>query len=188
MFSFIGNKVDLTDAIRCTLKSLNGFWDQHPHRRTASDSPHSEMTDIWVRFGDIKKGLDHILGPHDSVWYTVSEKMPIELNQLINWLYSEVGGVALGGVLITKLPSGGCIAPHIDSGWHSKEYQKFHVSINTPKNSFFGFPDKNLISENGDINWFRNDVLHWVCNDSDEDRVSMIICIKTDKFSHLMSE
>jgi len=182
MFSFVANKSALVDAIRKRLDALGYMWDEYPHRRISQGTPHSEMTDIWLRFGDISKGIEHVAGEHESIWYPAAQRMPDEFFKLIDWLYNEVEGVALGGILITKLPAGGRIQPHTDNSWHSREYENFHIAINTPKDSVYWFNSGGLTSQNGDINWFRNDLEHWVENNSSDDRISMIVCIKTAKF------
>jgi hypothetical protein len=143
------------------------------------------MTDIWARFGDISGGdLSVISRPHDSAWYPRAHEIP----GLIDACYDLVKlaiGERLGGVLITKLPPGAIIKPHIDSGWHAAEYEKIYLSVKSPVGSYFGFEDGEIRCEPGECYWFRNDVPHWVINDGDSDRISIIVCIKTQCFEGL---
>jgi len=170
------------EPIRRSLLSKPQWWDQIPQRRIGQGSPHSEMTDIWVRFGDVSSGDFSILGrEHDSVWYPCAELLP-DVKRLAFDVMEAVDGERLGGILITKLPPGGRIHPHSDSGWHAEYYEKFYVAISAPDKSVFGFDGGEIIADNGDCWLFRNNATHWVINDSDQDRISMIICIKTDKF------
>jgi len=158
------------------------LWDEHPHRRIFNGSPHSQMVDIWARFGDISKGGPGILAaPHDSVWYPCAEIIS-GLKDIAFEIMALVDGERLGGILITKLPPGASIAPHVDSGWHAEYYDKFYVSVQSPKGSAFCFEDGEIISSPGDCYYFQNDRTHWVKNDSDSDRISIIICIKTEAF------
>lgn len=164
------------------LKENPQFWDLYPFRRDFTGSPHEQMTDIWLRFGDLEKhGCSAFKGEHDSVWYPCAEYLT-EFKRLAFEVMALVEGERLGGILITKLPPGGKIHPHTDSGWHAEYYDKFYVAINAPKESAFGFESGDIIADNGDCWFFRNDVTHWVTNNSNEDRISMIVCIKTDKF------
>jgi len=56
-----------------SLLSNPQLWDENPARRVFKGSPHSQMTDIWVRFGDTSNGDLSVLGrEHDSVWYPSS--------------------------------------------------------------------------------------------------------------------
>ena len=169
----VAEGLDVESIYQDLLKS--DAWDKYPQRRTFPNSPHAEMVDIWARFGK----PEDMGGPHESEWYEAATESIKDICFKIMYL---VRGETLGGVLITKLQPGGHIAPHVDSGWHAGYYEKFYLSIRSPKNSVFGFECGNIESKPGDLYWFRNDVPHWVTNDTDEERISMIICIKTDEF------
>lgn len=149
------------------------LWDENPQRRAYEGSPHKEMVDIWVRFG---KG--QVQGDHDSEWY--DSEVAEAVKPIAFKIMSLVDGERLGGILITKLPAGGKILPHIDSGWHAGYYEKFYVALKP--NGVFGFECGDIESKQGDCYMFKNDVLHWVTNDTDEERISMIVCIKTERF------
>lgn len=167
------------------LKSDHSFWDEHNKRRTFPNSPHAEMVDIWVRFGDVSNGDYSALGKdHDSVWYQSASVIP-DIKRMVFELMSAVNGERLGGVLITKLPPGGVIKPHVDSGWHANYYEKFYIALSNQDGARFCFEHDNINAKNGECYWFRNDVLHWVENDSDQDRIAMIVCIKTDMYAGL---
>lgn len=169
-------------SIKNDLRLCDDLWDEHNVRRVSLGSPHSQMTDIWARFGDVSDGNYALLGqPHDSVWYPSIDRFPA-LKRIAFDLMHCVNGERLGGVLITKLPPNARINPHIDSGWHADYYEKFYLAIKIPKGSYFGFEDGRIDANEGDCFWFRNDVLHWVENPTNEDRISIIICIKTDIF------
>ena len=153
------------------------LWDEHPQRRISPNSPHAQMQDIWVRFG-----RGDTSGEHDSEWYDSAELLP-SAKKLAFLVMGIVDGERLGGVLITRLPAGAEIAPHIDKGWHADYYEKFYVALASP--GVFGFEDGDIIAKEGDCYLFRNDRLHWVKNDSDTERLTMVVCIKTDKFKGL---
>lgn len=181
MFIKLNERYNVTEMADF-LMSAHGLWDEHNKRRTFPNSPHSQMTDIWARFGDVSDGDYSILGEeHDSVWYKSASVIP-NIKDIVFKLMTEVKGERLGGVLITKLPPGGKITPHIDGGWHAEYYEKFYIAIKNPQGASFCFENAIISAEDGECYWFRNDVLHWVENNSDEDRIAMIVCIKTDMF------
>lgn len=157
-------------------------------RATAYGSPHTDMTDIWVRYNAISnfdpKNPARFNEEHDPVWYPSYYALP-ELKSIIFPLMALTDGERLGGVLITKLAPGGEIKPHTDAGWHAGYYEKFYVPIKNGKGSIFGFPEGDVEAKEGCVYWFRNDVTHWVKNNSGEDRIAMIVCIKTDKYKGL---
>jgi len=164
------------EALREFLEDCD-YWDENPLRRTYPNSPHAQMVDIWVRFGD----PSDLLNPHEAKWYPVSYEAP-DLMDICYSVVDHVGGTRLGGVLITKLPHGCEITPHIDTGWHAQEYDKFYIPITRPEGSKFGFECGDILGDPGDCYWFRNDVSHWVLNNGNSDRITLIVCVKTDKF------
>lgn len=156
--------------------------------RRLGNSPHKEMTDIWVRYNDIKNYNDDILNgtsnfnnEHDAVWYPVINKLP-SLKKVVFELMYAVDGERLGGIFITKLSPGGKIAPHTDNGWHAEYYDKFYVPILNKKGAKFCFEDGNIDPDLGDAWWFDNSKNHWVENNTDSDRIAMIVCIRTEKY------
>ena len=154
------------------------LFDAHPERRVAYGSPHNGMSDIWVRYNSpYKKGL-HFNDEHVAQWYPSVEFIP-EVLPVVFDIFQRVGGEVLGGVLITKLPPNGTIEKHVDAGWHAGFYDKFYVPIQNAEGSLFCFDDGNIEAVEGDVYQFDNSVPHWVENNSDQDRISMIVCIRT---------
>ncbi len=152
-------------------------------RKEAPGSPHSEMSDIWVRYGDVSSMIESgdfssIADEHDSIWL---KDLP-EVKKLCFDVMALVDGERLGGVLITKLPPGGKINPHTDSGWHAEYYDKYYVPIKNGYGSVFGFNEGIINPDCGDVWQFDNSKLHWVENNSTDDRIAMIICIKQSKY------
>lgn len=161
-------------------------FDRYNQRRVFNNSPHAQMTDIWARYNDInpfleKGSLEGFEAEHDSVWYPVIEKIPA-VKKVVFDLMSKVDGERLGGVLITKLPVGGHIARHTDAGWHAQYYDKFFVPIQISEGAIFGFDDGDIHAKEGEAWWFDNSNPHWVTNNSNCDRIGMIVCIRTEKY------
>lgn len=148
-------------------------------------SPHTAMSDIWVRYNDpdnLAKGMEAFNSEHDSVWYPEAAYIP-EVRAICLQLMAMVGGERLGGVLITKIPPGGEIAPHVDRGWHAEYYDKFYVPIQNDEGAVFGFEDGEIRPRLGEAYWFHNGRPHWVKNESSRDRISLIVCIRTHRES-----
>jgi aspartyl/asparaginyl beta-hydroxylase (cupin superfamily) len=114
-------------------------------------------------------------GPHTSEWYPVVEHIPSVIRLCLDVL-EYVGDTELGGVLITRVPPGGGVKPHVDGGWHASRYRKHIVQLKGNKDQGFFFVDHEVRANPGQIYAFDNSQLHWVKNDSDSDRVSLIIC------------
>lgn len=151
------------------------FWNQNRMRTESPDSPHHGLSDIWARYA--APGVDGSQ-PHESVWYPCADLMPAR--ELVYPLMSAIGGDQLGGVLITKIPPGKTCKPHSDPGWHARHYQKFAIQIQSHPKQAFHFEGATLVTKPGDLFWFDNQHTHWVTNESDQDRITMIVCIRTD--------
>lgn len=165
------------------LKRQPELFGQHVQRAAMYLSPHAAMKDIWVRYNDIANysEMSTFNEEHDSVWYPAYHSIT-EIKPLLFNLMTLVEGERLGGVLITKVPPGGGIGVHTDSGWHAGYYSKFYIPIQNADGARFHFADGVIRPTLGDVWWFDNSVPHWVENDSTEDRISLIVCIRTDQY------
>ena len=180
-FLQIAQEIDV-DALRLAIESNPQLFGRHNARAAAYGSPHAEMTDIWVRYNDIANIGPRFNDAHDSVWYPAYCALP-EIKPIIFGLMKFVSGERLGGVLITKLPPGGKIATHVDRNWHADYYEKFYIPIKNEPGAVFRFPSGDICPRQGDVYWFDNAVPHSVANDSDQDRIALVVCIKTSEYS-----
>lgn len=166
-----------------SLKRQPELFGQHVQRAQMYLSPHAAMKDIWVRYNDIGNYTDltNFNEEHDPVWYPAYYKIP-EIKPILFKLMALVEGERLGGVLITKVPPGGTIAPHTDTGWHAGYYSKFYIPIQNEEGACFGFADGTIKPTLGDVWCFDNSVPHWVVNESQQDRIALIVCIRTENY------
>jgi hypothetical protein len=172
------------------LEANKSLWDAHTRRKTAPDTPHAQMSDIWVRYNDYRKCQETddwtvFNDAHVPVNYPAWAALP-SLRRIVFDLMAKVDGEMLGGVLITKIPPGCGIEPHTDAGWHVEYYEKFYLSLQSAPCATFGCSHRGdreaLEPKAGDVWLFDNRKMHWVENGSDQDRITCIICIRTDKF------
>lgn len=155
-------------------------WDRHSLRKRAY--VHAQISDIWVRYNDWKNfngDPAKFNEEHASVWYPVVTEIPA-VKELCMDVMEFVQGVELGGVLITRIPPGGRVEPHTDSGWHASHYDKYAVQLMGNSNQSFHFDSCSLSAEPGELYTFDNSKTHWVTNDSDMYRMTLIICIRTN--------
>lgn len=157
------------------------LWNEHTLRTDRYQTPHSDVSDIWVRFnawenfdGDPAK---FTMEPHASAWYPCIAKIPAAWS-LVRKVMRHVGAKQVGGVLITRIPPKGEVKPHIDSGWHATHYEKFAVQIKGNVDQGFYFDNGALHPLPGDLYTFDNSFCHWVKNDSDQERITLIICLR----------
>ena len=178
-------QVDITQVL-LQLKRNPQLWNIQKNRTAPESSPHYGLEDIWVRFRDMSqydgKDWQKFNGDHHSEWMPEADRLPA-VKDIAFQLMTMVRGEELGGILITKIPPGGLCKPHIDTTWHAQYYDKYAVQLESHPNQAFCFEEGEHHARPGDVYWFNNNVLHWVRNDSPEDRITLIICIKSDRRS-----
>ncbi len=145
---------------------------------------HCQMDDIWLRYGDISEmtktgDYSKVSDEHDSIWI---KDLP-ECKKLCFEVMKMVDGERLGGVLITRLPVGGEIFPHTDRGWHASYYDKYYIPLENKNGSVFGFDEGVIDPSLGDVWAFDNSYNHWVKNNSNQERIAMVVCIKQEKYT-----
>lgn len=181
-FHLVAQGVDVT-PLNLAIHQQPHLWNQHRERLTAPGTPHSEVSDIWVRYNDVKPfealgDYSKFNDEHDSVWYPAFYALP-PIRRLVFDLMARVDGERLGGVLITKIPPGGKIAPHSDHGWHVDYYDKYYLSLESEPGANFYCGKEMICPKVGDCWWFNNKEEHWVDNTSGADRMTLIVCIRS---------
>lgn len=163
--------------LRAELSAHPEVWNQHRWRTEHPRSPHREVDDIWVRYNTIENLGPHFNDPHEAVWYPVVEKIPAA-KVLAESVLTEVGEKGLGGVLITRVPAGKQVYPHVDQGWHAVSHDKYAVQIAGNADQSFCFEDATLSALPGELYQFNNQAPHWVLNPTTEDRITLIVCVR----------
>lgn len=166
-------------ALSAQLEAHPEVWDEWTVRTEHPMSPHREAPDIWVRYNpkiNHAGDMQAFNGPHTSEWYPVIAKIPAVID--LCWGLCVKENADLGGVFITKVPAGKQIYPHVDGGWHASTYEKFIITVKGNERQSFNFDGESLATMPGEAFWFDNAYSHWVKNDSDEDRISLIVCIR----------
>jgi hypothetical protein len=188
-FERVAEGIDV-GPLMAQLAEHSKLWDQHSVRKTAPGTPHGQMSDIWVRYNDVAPfaasgDYSRFNDAHVPVWYPAWHALPA-LRPIVFGLMEAMEGEMLGGVLITRIPPGMGIAPHADRGWHVEYYDKFYLSLQSAPGAVFGCEHDGVREElnplPGELYLFDNRKLHWVENNSDQDRITLIICIRTERF------
>jgi uncharacterized cupin superfamily protein len=177
--SLIKSKAFDVSGIQAELANVE--WNQIKLRSEHPDSPHREVDDIWVRYNPIENyhgDMRAFNGPHFAQWYPIADQLP-ETKRIAEEAYAMLGGTQLGFVLITRIAPGKQCYSHIDQGWHAETYDKFCVQVKGTKDQVFNVDGEELRTEDGDLFAFNNSLPHFVKNDSAQERISMIVCIKS---------
>jgi hypothetical protein len=161
------------------------LWDERIKRKDDEKSPHRSMSDIWVRYNDDTYAKDSgdyskFNDLHYPIWYPAINHLPM-IRPLCIGLMGKMGATHLGGVLITKIPPGGSIEPHIDSNWHAKFYNcKLYIPLQTNNKCYNRCEDEIVVMETGQCWYFNNTVDHEIRNNGYDDRITLIICMRVE--------
>jgi|SRR6185437_9434941 len=160
------------------------LWDQNTLRTKHPNTAHSAVSDIWLMFNDVagnpymdelvdKVSNDIIVKP-----YPAFEKLP-QARPLIFDLMRTVEGVTLGRVIITKLPPGKKITPHVDGGAPATYYKRYQMALQSLPGALFTIGDETVQFESGEVWLIDNKKEHSVVNNSRDDRIVMIVDIRS---------
>jgi len=95
-------------------------------------------------------------------------------------LMAMTQAVHLGNVLLTRIPPGGQIEPHIDTGWAPEWFtSKFYVVLQSDR-CVNVCGDESVQMRAGEVWRFENRVTHSVDNRGDVDRISLIITMRSE--------
>lgn len=76
------------------------------------------------------------------------------------------------------------MSPHRDDGWHAQHfYEKYAVQLKGNQQQGFHFEGHTVRAEPGEVYYFDNSKTHWVTNESNEDRMTLIICVRPKEVS-----
>ncbi len=160
------------------------LWNKNPCR-LSERGPHYETQDMFLRYKDetenIKTGnWKNFSDPHFAEWNKTIDYLP-HAKAMTFELMSRVRAEILGGVFLYKLQPGKKIHQHVDKGWHPEFYDKFNICLQSNPNAAFCYEGEAMVQQAGDIHHFRNDVLHWVVNEGQEDHIVMTVCVRLDR-------
>lgn len=162
------------------------LWNRHTVRKTAPETPHADMSDIWLRYNDekpFKESGDYskFNDEHDPIFYPEWYALP-QVRPIVFGLMARVEGVRLGGVMITKIPPGGRIVPHADDGWHARHYNtKLYTVLQSNPQCWNRVESERVAMAPGEVWYFDNLLEHEVVNEGTEDRITLITCIRCER-------
>lgn len=177
-FLKIADGIDVT-PLHIALKAKPQLWNQNTLRTAHPSTAHSQADDIWLRFNEIEEGGDALSVVDDvmCVNYPALGEMP-QARSLIYGLMARVEGEQLGRCIITRLKPGACIKPHRDEGVPATFYERFHILIQSKPGAIFRAGDEVVQMKTGEAWWFDNTQEHEVINNSDDDRITLIVDIR----------
>lgn len=156
------------------------LWKADTYLRDYPQGPFGDTETIFLRFPpasvtELERGTKD---QHECVWMDGALHLPAARQMIFN-LMATVEGERLGRVMINKLRPGGRIYPHADTPAHAEYWDRFHIVLQSLPGNNFRCGDETIHMRTGEVWWFQNAVEHEVVNNSADDRIHMIVDIRT---------
>lgn len=186
-FHKLSSGVDIHPLL-LAIKRRPELWKEDTYLRDYPQGPFKQIESIMLRFPvktvveteaeleDAKSRYDQ----HENIDYP-AYKLLTEARPLVMNLMAYVGGERLGRVMINKIAPGGKIFPHVDTKSHTDYYSRFHIVLQSQPGCVFRAGDEQVYMGTGEVWWFDNSKEHEVINNSADDRIHMIVDIRTSK-------
>lgn len=176
-FNKIGD-FDVTDIKRLVSDLTDEQWLENTTRQKYFKTVHSSTQTYFLADCSLdweaKDGHQtQLIRPESEMWQAV---YPIVK------LLEDYHDGKVGRVIIPKLFAGTKIPPHKDSGEYLELVRRHHIAIITNDDIFFSVDDETINMKEGEIWEINNNLDHAVDNNSDIDRVHLIIDIIPNKY------
>lgn len=169
------------------------LWDENTLRTKHPGTAHSQVSDIWLWFNELPKGDENqltfeqrydiafngVVNDREVVPYRGWQLLPAARN-IIFPIMRHVEAVRLGRVIITKLPPGKRITPHVDGGAPATYFQRYQVALQCLPGNVFRIDDEQVEFRSGEVWLIDNKKEHEVINNSADDRIVMIVDLRSE--------
>jgi len=179
------------DLIMSQLRLHPDLWNENTLRTKHPGTAHSEVSDIWVWFNEMPPSADenqldmkfrefkNVVNDKEVISYRAWQLLPA-VRGVIFPLMQQVQAHRLGRVIITRLPPGKTITPHKDGGAPATYFQRYQVALQCLPGNVFRIEDERVEFRTGEIWYIDNEKEHEVINNSADDRIVMIVDLRSD--------
>lgn len=178
-FLCLGRGVNVL-PLACEILRQEHLWREDTYLRDYPQGPFQDVETIFLRFptASVSELERSRKDPHECVWMDGALHLPAA-RPLIFGLMQQIQGERLGRVMINKIRPGGRIYPHADRPEHAQYWDRFHYVVMSSPGVLFRCADETAPMQAGDLWWFQNALEHEVVNNSAQDRIHLIIDIRT---------
>lgn len=158
------------------------LWKADTYLRDYPQGPFEDVETIFLRFppASVSELEQQGRDPHECVWMDGAVHLHAWRPLVFN-LMATVEGERLGRVMINKIRPGGVIYPHADTPLHCAYYSRYHYVVHSQPGVVFRCGQEVAGMQTGEAWWFNNALEHEVCNNSTDDRLHLIVDIKSSK-------
>lgn len=167
------------------------LWNSDRVRTWHPQSAHRVVDDILLRYNEFGPGDDFlakVCSEIACVNYPAMGALP-EAHPIILGLMARVTGEHLGRVFISRMAPGVCIPTHSDRIPPAEEafpakvppavyFERYQIALKAQPGIVFRAGDESVFMAPGEVWWFNNCVDHEVVNNSDDDRISLVVDIR----------
>ena len=178
-FLLIGTGIDVLPLL-LQIQRQPQLWKADTYLRDYPQGPFEDVETIFLRFPPVsvteleRSAKDQ----HECIWMDGTIHLAAA-RSMIFALMTRVDGERLGRVMINKIRPGGMIYPHADTPVHAEYWDRFHVCIQSAPGCNFRCGDETVYMAQGECWWFQNSNEHEVINNSKDDRIHLIVDIRT---------
>lgn len=156
------------------------LWKADTYLRDYPQGPFGDTDTIFLRFPpasvtELERGEKD---QHECVWMDGWLHLPAARSMVFG-LMAKVEGERLGRVMINRLRPGGRVYPHADTPAHADYWDRYHVVLQSGPGCIFRCGDETVQMATGECWWFQNALEHEVTNNSADDRIHLIIDVRT---------
>lgn len=170
------------------LEKSHGVWREDTYLRDYPQGPFGDTESVILRFPPrsvheteeaLRQHQAHF-DQHENIDQPVFKLLP-EARPLIFNLMAVVQGERLGRCMVNKLAPGGVIYPHADTPAHAEYWDRFHIVLQSSPGANFRAGDELVHMQPGEVWWFNNRIEHEVVNNGADDRIHLVVDIRTSK-------
>lgn len=149
------------------------LWDAFTLRQTLKGSAHVDTKCVPLR-GNLSFPLA-VKAPRTlTPW---ASQLP-ECVALVNHILSGLNVKEVGNVLLVSLRPGGRIIPHADEGDYADYFERIHIVVSAATGNWFRCGGTTHEPSTGDVFQFNHRLIHSAGNDSDQERIHLIVDVK----------
>jgi hypothetical protein len=156
------------------------LWNIHVHRQTAApELKYTKSVNLRIpKPQSMIKTTQEYNQVMEIIDFKLKQEIPIFL-ELCNWIESTLDStkarqVNIGRIFFSKLAAGQKVDTHTDQGAYFDYYDRFHFIVHAADNKFI-VREEVLEFVTGEFYWINNHVPHSLINDSNDDRIIVII-------------
>lgn len=150
-----------------------GEWSRHTLRQDYPGSAHADTRAIFLRWAP-EWTPESIFDSTDSVDYPAASVFA-ETMRIVGRCALLAGATEIGRVMLVGLRPGGVVTPHTDEGRYADHFDRFHLAVQSDWSSVLWVGKEWAMALPGELFWFDHKLKHHASNDSDAERIHLIM-------------